>query len=540
VSRAPSRREDWGTAVRRTVHNFRARRVCRADSESGAIIVLALVYILIVSLTVGALITWVMNDLTNTTNFQHSSSLRYAATSATDAAIQSIRYDPIPTTTPTQGTATPVSYCWSPFTVVNGSDVSELSLDGYTVGVWCSTTEYLASSDTRDVMLYACQVDQESTGAACKSDPFLTAEVAVDDYPAGGGPTFTEQCNQAGDSCGAGTTLENWVWGISTSSFVAASPQTVAFYNSSYTTTITSATVTYGSGAYQLFARGSGGGSITYGSLSSSVCTVNAAGTVTLVGTGTCSLTADAAVTPGYADSGPVTFSLTIVAAPTTASVVSSLNPSTIGQQVTYTATVTVNSPSTGTPTGSVEFFDGGSAISGCASETLSGTSTDTATCAVTYAASGNNTITAEYLGSTVFAESALSSSITQTVNNLSYSGGSNGQSLTNTAEYYVINQNQLGTSNSTSDKYTPGVTTTLTNLSVTISSTSSTSNTLTVDTVTGSTVATTALTCTVAGNSFQTTCSTSGSVAISSTQSIEIVGTGSRSVTWTVTYAQP
>src|ERR1700677_4975305 len=179
--------------------------------DAGAIIVLALIYILIVSLTVGALITWIMNDLTNTSHFQNSSSLRYAATSATDAAIQSIRYSPIPSTTPTQGVATPVSYCWTPFTVVNGStDVSELTIDGYTIGVWCSTSEYLASSDTRDVMIYACQVSAEATGAACQNQTLLTAEVAIDDYPAGGGPTFTAQCNQLGDSCGAGTTLENW------------------------------------------------------------------------------------------------------------------------------------------------------------------------------------------------------------------------------------------------------------------------------------------------------------------------------------------
>ena len=298
----------------------------RGRDDSGAVIVLALIYILVVSLTVGALITWVMNDLTNTSHFQDASSLRYAATSATDAAIQSIRYNPIPTSSPTQGVATPASYCWTPYTVINGStDVSELSIDGYTIGVWCSTTEYLASSDTRDVMIYACQVSAEPTGAACENQTLLTAEVAIDDYPAGGGPTFTAQCNQLGDSCGAGTTLENWIWGTSSgSSFVAASPQTVAFYNSSYTTTITSASITFGSQVYQLYARGSGGGSITYGSLSSSVCTVDAVGTVTLVSAGTCSLTADAAVTPGYQDSGPVTFTLTINSTPTTAVVTSS------------------------------------------------------------------------------------------------------------------------------------------------------------------------------------------------------------------------
>lgn len=520
------------------------RRPRRGDD--GAIIVLALVYVLIVSLTVGALISWVMNDLTNTTNFQNSSSLRYATTSATDAAIQSIRYDPIPSTTPTQGVATPVSYCWSPYTVVNGStDISELTVDGYTIGVWCSTTEYLSSSDTRDVMLYACQESQESTGAACEANPFLTAEVAIDDYPAGGSPTFTEQCNQLGESCGAGTTLENWVWGISTgSSFVAAAPQTVAFYNSSYTSTITSATVTFGSGTYQLYAKGSGGGTITYGSLSSSVCTVSSAGTVTLIGVGSCVLTADASVTPGYADSGPVSFTLTVNSAPTTAVVASSVNPSSTSEQVTYTATVTANSPSTGTPTGSVEFFDGGSAISGCSAEALSGTTTDTATCTVSYTASGSHTITAEYLGSTDYAESALSSPITETVNSSYYSGGSGSQDLPSSpGDYYVIDANQTGTASTTGlvDEYTPGVLTTLTGLSVTVSSSGTAgAQTVTVYLIAGSSATATALTCTVPSGG--TTCSLTTNVTVAAGDSINILGVGNahHTATWSVTYAQP
>jgi hypothetical protein len=511
--------------------------------DSGAIIVLALVYILIVSLTVGALISWIMNDLTNTTHFQNTSSLRYAATSATDAAIQSMRYSPIPTTSPTQGVATPVSYCWTPYTVINGStDISELTIDGYTVGVWCSTTEYLASSDTRDVMIYACQVSAESTGAACVNNPLLTAEVAIDDYPAGGAPTFTEQCNQLADACGAGTTLENWVWGISTgSSFVAASSQTVAFYNSSYTTTITGATVTYGSGVYQLFARGSGGGSITYGTLSSGVCTVNAVGTVTLVSAGTCTLTADAAVTPGYQDSGVSTFGLTINLAPTTATVTSSINPSTVGQQVTYTATVSANSPSNGIPTGNVEFLDGGSAISGCTAEVLSGASTDTATCATAYSTSGNQTITVEYLGGTNFAESAVSASIIQTVNSESYPGGSSTQSLPSSpGDYYFINQNVSGSASATGHEFSPGVPTTLTGLSVTLSSPSSSSQTVTIYLIAGTTSTPTVLTCAVPVNT--TTCSITTSVSVPAADSINVrgVGNGSRTATWVVTYTQP
>ncbi len=78
----------------------------------------------------------------------------------------------------------------------------------------------------------------------------------------------------------------------------------------------------------------------------------------------------------------------------TSTSVESSLNPSTYGQTVTFTATVTAVAPGSGTPTGTVTFLDGGSAIG---SGTLSdeGVATlDTSTLAV-----GSHTITTSYGG---------------------------------------------------------------------------------------------------------------------------------------------
>jgi hypothetical protein len=51
----------------------------------------------------------------------------------------------------------------------------------------------------------------------------------------------------------------------------------------------------------------------------------------------------------------------------TTTIVGSSLNPSVSGQSVTYTATVTVVAPAAGTPTGTVNFEDGGVTIAGAA-----------------------------------------------------------------------------------------------------------------------------------------------------------------------------
>ncbi len=506
-----------------------------------------MVYILVVSLTVGALLSWTSNDLNNTTHFSNASSLRYAATSATDAAIQSIRYDPIPATTPTQGVATTVSYCWSPPSIINGStSVSDLTIDGYTIGVWCSTIEELSSSDTRDVELFACQTSAEPTGSSCSASPLLTAEVAIDDYPAGGGPTFTQQCNQLGDSCGAGTTLENWNWGSSSgSAFTTQTPQTIAFYNSSYTTTMTSDSTTFGAGTYQLYARGSGGGAITYGSLTSSVCTVSLVGLVTLLGAGTCTLTGDAAATEGYTDSGVSDFTLTIGQAATSVTVTSSSNPSTIGQQVTYTATVAVTAPATGTPSGSVEYFDGGTLIGTCTAQPLSVSSPDTATCAVTYGSSGGHTIAAQYLGNSNFAASATSPSITQTVNNLSYSGGSSTQGLpASPGDYYLINANQSGTASTTGlvNELTPGVAETLKSLSLTISSSSGTTHTATVYLIAAGHASATSLTCSITGGSGQTTCSTTTSVSIPAGDAINLlgVGNGNHTATWTIVYTQP
>jgi len=74
----------------------------------------------------------------------------------------------------------------------------------------------------------------------------------------------------------------------------------------------------------------------------------------------------DPGTDPNYSAGGgsnPVT--VTVGPAGTSTTVVSTTgSPSFVGQPVTYTATVGVTSPGFGTPTGSVEFLDGGGAIS--------------------------------------------------------------------------------------------------------------------------------------------------------------------------------
>jgi hypothetical protein len=190
-----------------------ARR-SRDQNESGSVLILAMAFLLAISLIVGALANWAMNDLNNTTKFNSASSLNYAATSATQVAIQSIRYSPL--MPQTQSPA--LNFCWTP----QVGYVSQLSnFDGFTVAVWCSTVQTLSSARTRVVTLIACTSTLnpnittsslstvQAAASACQASPLLTARVAFDDYPSAGGAPLSLTCTTW---CGQGATTELWVW----------------------------------------------------------------------------------------------------------------------------------------------------------------------------------------------------------------------------------------------------------------------------------------------------------------------------------------
>jgi hypothetical protein len=93
--------------------------------------------------------------------------------------------------------------------------------------------------------------------------------------------------------------------------------------------------------------------------------------------------------------------------APTTTVVTPSANPSTFGQSVTFTATVTGASA-----TGTVTFQDNGTNIAGCVGIALAA---GRATCTTSTLTVGSHTIVASYSGDS--ANAASSGSVTQTVN---------------------------------------------------------------------------------------------------------------------------
>jgi hypothetical protein len=99
---------------------------------------------------------------------------------------------------------------------------------------------------------------------------------------------------------------------------------------------------------------------------------------------------------------------------PTTTSLASSKNPSTVGTSVTFTATVTGSSPA-----GSVNFKDGASSISGCSAIALAGSGNSrTAACSTSALTAATHSISAAYAGDAGNAAST-SAALSQTVNSV-------------------------------------------------------------------------------------------------------------------------
>ncbi len=126
--------------------------------------------------------------------------------------------------------------------------------------------------------------------------------------------------------------------------------------------------------------------------------------------TGTCggSLVGTSYTTNAITANCSVIASFTATATSTT-TLASNLNPSNFGQSVTFTATV---SGGVGTPTGSVEFRDGGNVIAGCSAVPLSG---GIAQCVTSAIPAGTRSITAQYAGNATYGAST-SAVLMQTV----------------------------------------------------------------------------------------------------------------------------
>jgi len=266
----------------------------KPGDEAGAILILALVYIVSVSLIVLALATWATNDLRNTTNFASISSIQNAASGATKVAIESVRVNPVPSdpsfSMTGQLAATSPAPCWGSGTVDSSLSFKsgKSTNPAINVAVWCSTTENLTSEQTRIVTFSACQLtpalaalSYSAGGLQCAANPLLQAVVAFDDYPPQGAVPFTQQCNisQDGLSCGQGMTLEDWsLNGQLSNTIIITSPAPTAAVVGGMTYTATAASPS--------------NDGVTISAGTPSVCTVSPSGVsmavVSFVGVGNC------------------------------------------------------------------------------------------------------------------------------------------------------------------------------------------------------------------------------------------------------------
>jgi hypothetical protein len=203
-----------------------------------------------------------------------------------------------------------------------------------------------------------------------------------------------------------------------------AMTQTVNASSSATTTTVSSSANPSVSGQSVTFtatvavvppATGTPAGSVTFKDGATTLATTTlVGGTATFssstLAIGAHSITVVYAGNASFSGSASPALTQTVNTAASAATVTSSLNPSTQGQTVTFTATVKASAPATGTPTGSVTFKDGTATLG---TGTLSAGKATLSTSAL---AIGSHSITFVYSGDSNFLGST-SPALTQTVN---------------------------------------------------------------------------------------------------------------------------
>lgn len=216
--------------VARWADDTRGRRgqstsVARSGDE-GAILILALAYLLAISLVVAMLTTWVSNDLNNSSKFSTANSLTTAASSMTNLAIQYVRYNPLITNNqPIAPATSPLVACWG------GTAIKLIPvIDGEQVAVWCTTEWTPLVATTRTVTFYACPISVTASGCAAPGNSLLTAIVVYDDYPPAPARSAPIQ-DLCTVYCGEGMTIQSWQWGSSSLGNVSGVAASMTFSN---------------------------------------------------------------------------------------------------------------------------------------------------------------------------------------------------------------------------------------------------------------------------------------------------------------------
>lgn len=174
---------------------------------------------------------------------------------------------------------------------------------------------------------------------------------------------------------------------------------TFALTNNKLSQTITFGALaarTFGDADFGVSATASSGLAVSFSASGNCTVTSPSPGTVHITGAGSCAITASQSGNATYGAAPDVQQTFNIAKAATATAVSSSVNPSNSGQNVTFTATVTSTA---GTPTGTVQFKDGGTNLG--APQALNGSGV--ATFSTSSLVAGVHVITADYSGDSNF-----------------------------------------------------------------------------------------------------------------------------------------
>jgi hypothetical protein len=201
------------TKHKNIISRWERRRKDAASDEAGAVLILALVFLVAVSGMVLALAGSTSNNLLNSVHFTATRTVDNAASNAIEVAVQTIRYTPTLETGGIAQTlnASPPTYCWgsSPPSSFANTDV------------WCSTVWTPSSANSRVVTLSACPTFVTTDAATCALHPLLQEVVTFHDYD---GLRFVGNSGPCGPTCGQGMTVNSLVWSPLVPTVTAVNP----------------------------------------------------------------------------------------------------------------------------------------------------------------------------------------------------------------------------------------------------------------------------------------------------------------------------
>lgn len=182
-------------------------RCLRCHEESGAVLLLALIFVIVMSVTLLAIVNFAGDALINTANLKGQRALEYSADAATDAAIQTVRYSYYAF----DGTTNASGDCVPDGTVLILPDTATMpAVNGSTMTVTCSgvinrdPVTHQPQQNTRTVTFTTCEQ------ATCtNSNAIIVAIVTFQDYSTAG----IYKCTSAPDSatCGTGDIVQSWI-----------------------------------------------------------------------------------------------------------------------------------------------------------------------------------------------------------------------------------------------------------------------------------------------------------------------------------------